>query len=160
MKPAVYLILFLFANIAFAQEINPVDVYDIKALESNNDYRNQNANLFVQNNNIVKIMQIGAYNAIDVSIISNKSNVVLNQIGNDNYINMYKKAPEVNQSVVQSGNNNMISDFSLYSSGAINMSINQRGDNLTIFNNGSNSISEGMKITQTGNSGTIYIFNH
>ncbi|KFF13864.1 hypothetical protein [Flavobacterium hydatis] len=160
MKPVVYLILFLFANIAFAQEITPANVYAIKALESNNDYRNQNANLFVQNNNIVKIMQIGAYNAADVSVISNNSNVALNQIGNNNYINMYKKAPEVNQSVVQSGNNNMISDFSLYSSGAINMSINQRGDNLTIFNNGSNSISEGMKITQTGNSGTIYIFNH
>jgi hypothetical protein len=160
MKSVVYLILFLFANIAFAQEITPANVYAIKALESNNDYRNQNANLFVQNNNIVKIMQIGAYNAADVSVISNNSNVALNQIGNDNYINMYKKAPEVNQSVVQSGNNNMISDFSLYSSGAINMSINQRGDNLTIFNNGSNSISEGMKITQTGNSGTIYIFNH
>ncbi|AYN03118.1 hypothetical protein [Flavobacterium sp. 140616W15] len=161
MKPIVYLIVFLFTSIAFSQDINPVlNSYVIKALEGNNAYRNQNANLFVQNNNIVNIMQIGNYNTSDVSIISNNANVVLSQIGNENYINMYKKAPEINQSVVQTGNNNMVSDFSLYSSGAINMSIIQNGSNLNVFNNGSNSISEGMRITQTGNSGTIYIFNH
>jgi hypothetical protein len=66
----------------------------------------------------------------------------------------------LNQSVVQTGNNNSISDFSFHAGNPINMSIQQEGNNLSIFNNGSNSISKDLKITQTGNSGTIFIFNH
>jgi hypothetical protein len=73
---------------------------------------------------------------------------------------MYKNTGDLNQSVSQSGANNFISDFSLYSASAIDMSISQEGNNLTLFNNGTNSISKDLKITQTGNSGTIYIFNH
>ena len=84
----------------------------------------------------------------------------LTQKGNNKYIDVYKNANELKQSIVQMGNNNFIIDYSLYSNNPINMSINQQGNNLSLYNNGSNSISKDLKITQTGNSGIIYIFSH
>ncbi|MNR46198.1 hypothetical protein D3C85_1651350 [compost metagenome] len=74
-------------------------------------------------------------------------------------MNVYKKTDEINQSYIQSGNNNYISDVSLYSQGVDAMKVNQEGNNLTVFSTGSNSISKDMIINQSGNSGTIYIFN-
>jgi hypothetical protein len=40
------------------------------------------------------------------------------------------------------------------------MALSQEGNNLKIYNNGTNSISKDLKISQTGNSASIYIFNH
>ena len=102
---------------------------------------------FLTNNNLIHISQIGFNNYSDVSGHNESSKIVIGQYGSNNYVEVYK-------------NNNYVSDFSLYTSGSINMAINQEGNNLTLFNNGSNSISKDLKITQTGNSGAIYIFNH
>lgn len=113
-----------------------------------------------QNNNLIYVSQIGSLNHSDIVIISDKSNIVLKQDGNNNQMELHKSAPEINQTISQSGDHNFVSDFSLFSGKKINMSINQEGNNLTIFNNGTNSISKDLKITQTGNSGTVYIFNH
>ena len=115
---------------------------------------------FLTNNNLIHISQICFNNYSDVSVQNESSKIVINQYGSNNYIDVYKKAYDLTQSVTQYGNNNYVSDFSLYTSGSINMAINQEGNNLTLFNNGSNSISKDLKITQTGNSGAIYIFNH
>jgi hypothetical protein len=86
--------------------------------------------------------------------------MTIDQDGTSNYLEVYKNAKQINQSFVQTGNNNFISDFSLYSGNPIGIEISQDGNNLTIFNNGSNSISKDLKISQTGNSGIMYIFNH
>lgn len=115
---------------------------------------------FLQNNNLIQITQIGNYNYSTINVQSNSVAMAINQFGSNNYIDVYKSAYELNESITQTGNNNYISDFSLNSYSPSNMSLNQEGNNLTIFNNGSNSISKDMKITQTGGSGTIFIFNH
>jgi hypothetical protein len=48
------------------------------------------------------------------------------------------KCYDLTQSVTQYGNNNYVSDFFIIYSSSINMTINQEGNNLTLFNNGSN----------------------
>ncbi len=115
---------------------------------------------YLQNNNLIQVKQVGFNNYSTVFIMAEDYGMAVNQEGFNNYLDVYKNTSDLNQSVSQSGSNNFISDFSLYSGGSINMSINQEGNNLTLFNNGTNSISKDLKITQTGNSGTIYIFNH
>jgi hypothetical protein len=123
---------------------------------TSDDDKNKNNYLL---NNIVQISQVGYSNLADINVRSNNSKVMVSQEGANNYLEVYKNAKQLNQSFVQSGNNNFISDFSLYSDTPINMSLNQDGNNLTIYNNGSNSISKDLKINQTGNSGIIYIYN-
>jgi hypothetical protein len=115
---------------------------------------------YLQNNNLIQVQQVGLNNLSTVVVKSENYEIAVNQNGLNNYLDMYKNTGDLNQSVSQSGSNNFISDFSLYSGSAIDMSISQEGNNLTLFNNGTNSISKDLKITQTGNSGTIYIFNH
>lgn len=115
---------------------------------------------YLQNNNLIQVQQVGFNNLSTVVVKSENYEIAVNQNGLNNYLDMYKNTGDLNQSVSQSGSNNFISDFSLYSGSAIDMSISQEGNNLTLFNNGTNSISKDLKITQTGNSGTIYIFNH
>ncbi len=120
----------------------------------------QSVNNYLQNNNLIQVKQVGFNNYSTVSVKSENYEISVNQNGFNNYLDMYKNTSDINQSVSQSGSNNFVSDFSLYSGSSINMSINQDGNNLSLFNNGTNSISKDLKITQTGNSGSIYIFNH
>jgi hypothetical protein len=110
-------------------------------------------------NNRIKINQIGDYNNAQVYLKAFHSNLTMNQFGDNNDINFYKSASEVKQTIQQVGNSNFVSDYSPYSNYKVDMQINQQGNNLSIFNNGTNSISKEMKITQSGNSGTIYIYN-
>jgi hypothetical protein len=159
---AILILFFLFTGIIFSQSIDGnISDYVIAMNESNNRNQNQNTNQYVINHNIVKIAQIGNYNQANLTIISNNAYVTAQQTGNNNYMNVYKKADEINQSYIQSGNNNYISDVSSssYSRGVESMKVNQEGNNLTIFSTGSNSISKDMIINQSGNSGTIYVFN-
>ena len=120
----------------------------------------QSSNQFLETNNFVQLTQIGFYNNSNIDIHSENYKMEVNQNGYNNNLNVYQNAPVLNQTIAQSGNNNYVSDFSIYSGNPLNMSFNQEGNNLSIFNNGSNSISKDLKITQTGDSGTIYIFNH
>ena len=127
----------------------------------NNDFdKTKSTNKFLLNNNTIQISQVGYNNYTDVNIRGNNPKMMINQDGSNNYLEVYKNAKQLSQSIVQSGNNNFISDFSLYSASPIDMAIDQDGNNLTIFNNGSNSISKDLKISQKGNSGSVYIFNH
>jgi hypothetical protein len=119
----------------------------------------QNTNQYLQNNNLIQIQQIGNYNYSSVYVRSNVSDVQVSQNGDNNFTNVYRNAYMLNENINQTGNNNFISDFSAYSSEPVNTSFNQYGNNLTIINTGSNSISKNLQINQTGNSGTVYIYN-
>ncbi|PVX44902.1 hypothetical protein C8C85_0659 [Flavobacterium sp. 103] len=119
----------------------------------------QSTNQFLQNNNLVQIQQIGNYNYSNVYVRSYAAEVQLNQNGDNNFANVYRNAYIINENISQTGNNNFISDFSVYSAEPVNTTFNQYGNNLTIINNGSNSISKNLQINQTGNSGTVYIYN-
>lgn len=160
MKRLVTVIFFLITEIICSQVIEPgINDFVLNLNEKNSLNQNLTANQYIISNNIVKVVQIGDYNQANLTIVSNNANVNAEQTGNYNYMNVYKKGDEINQSYIQSGNNNFISDFSLYSRGTTTMSINQDGNNLSVFSNGSNSISKDLIINQTGNSGTVFIFN-
>ncbi|MDD2673756.1 MAG: hypothetical protein PHF81_02645 [Flavobacterium sp.] len=172
MKPKfdIFLFLSMFFTISFveAQELNsPVNSLYLVSKDliyvGNNKIGQvqQSSNIqLLSNNNLIHISQIGFNNYSDISIHNENSKILIGQYGLNNYVSVDKNAYDLTQSVTQYGNNNYVSDFSLYTSGSINMTINQEGNNLTLFNNGSNSISKDLKITQSGNSGAIYIFNH
>ena len=128
--------------------------------ENTSLYNIQSSNQFIQNENSIHISQIGDYNFSKVEMNVENSTLNVNQNGYNNYLVTYKSAIELNQSIIQSGNTNFISDFFFFFGTIINMDIHQEGNNLTLFNTGSNSISKDLKITQTGNSGVIYIFSH
>ncbi|MET3026823.1 hypothetical protein ABXT06_09115 [Flavobacterium sp. UW10123] len=160
MKSIVIVILFLSIENMFSQSIDGnMNDYVIALNESNNRNQNKSTNQYIISHNIVKITQIGNFNQANFNIISNNAYVTAQQTGNNNYMNVYKKSDEINQSYIQSGNNNYISDISSYSRGVEAMKVNQEGNNLTVFSTGSNSISKDMIINQSGNSGTIYVFN-
>ena len=107
----------------------------------------------------IQINQIGDYNKSQVNLKAAHSDLTINQYGVNNNINFYKSNQELKQMIQQAGNSNFVSDFSINSYYKVDMQINQQGNNLTLFNNGTNSISKEMKIIQTGNSGTILIYN-
>lgn len=156
-----YLIgLFFYPSYLQAQEKNIKlnTVYTNYILGSN--FLLQNSNNQLSNSNSVNLKQIGEGNYSDIYIKSSNSKVEVDQYGNNNYIDVYKKSSAVVQNVFQSGSNNFVSDYSSNSYIESNMTINQNGNNLKVYNNGSNSISKNLIINQKGNSGTIYIFNH
>jgi hypothetical protein len=164
----VVLVLFCLCTFyANAQEdmVTPVDFSTIIAKEvfdsQNKVYvdKSQNTNQFIQNNNLIQVQQIGYYNYADINVRSSNVSMKVNQNGDNNYANVYRNAYDLNENISQTGNNNFISDFSVYSDDPINTSFNQVGNNLTIISNGSNSISKNLQINQTGNSGTVYIYN-
>jgi hypothetical protein len=119
----------------------------------------QNTNQFLLNNNLINVQQVGNFNYSSIYVQSREANLQVNQYGDNNYADVYRNAYELNETINQNGNNNFISDYSVYSDEAVNTTFNQNGDNLTIISNGSNSISKNLQINQTGNSGTIYIYN-
>jgi hypothetical protein len=173
MKSKKNIILFVIAflsafsiNAQFLQTNTSSDLYDLvdKTMISKINFgevgQAQLIDSYLLNNNLIQIKQVGFNNFSSVTVKSENHEIAVSQNGFNNYLDMYKNTGDLHQSVSQSGSNNYISDFSLYSASSIDMSINQEGSNLTLFNNGTNSISKDLKITQTGNSGTIYIFNH
>ena len=115
-----------------------------------------NHNVSIDN---IQINQIGDYNKSQVYLKAAHSDLTLNQYGVNNDISIHKSNPEIKQMIKQMGNSNFVNDFSINSNYKVDMQINQQGNNLTLFNNGTNSISKEMKVTQTGNSGTILIYN-
>lgn len=164
MKPIIsslFLVVFVFftCDVNSQEERITSSRLDFFVINNSNNFI-QSINQLAQNANIIQVNQMGLGNSTDLNVVSENSNLVVNQYGSNNYIDLYKKSNELLQSVNQSGNNNFISDFSLIDENQINMNVKQDGNNLSLYNNGSNSISKNMKITQTGNSGSIYIFNH
>ena len=115
-----------------------------------------NHNVLIDN---IQINQIGDYNKSQVYLKTAHTDLTLNQYGVNNDISIHKSNPEIKQMIKQMGNSNFVNDFSINSNYKVDMQINQHGNNLTLFNNGTNSISKEMKVTQIGDSGIILIYN-
>lgn len=160
MKPLVIILavkIFFLCSIIHAQE-NLFIESNLVPISHDIVSRNQVVNN--QNYNIVNVTQVGNNNYQSVATRNCISVVNVAQTGHNNYLDVYKNGGNNNLNIIQYGNNNYISDFSLdagYNSTNINMT--QKGNNLTLINNGSNSISKDLKVTQTGNSGAVYIYN-
>jgi len=142
-----------------SKEANNLINKELLSIQNTEQNNTKSSNSFLLNKNMIQISQVGESNYADVNVRSRNAKMTINQVGSDNYLEVYKNAKQINQSFVQTGNNNFISDFSLNSKSEIDMAISQEGSNLTIFNNGSNSISKDLKISQSGSSGSVYIFN-
>lgn len=173
MKPKIKSVLFvivllntLFVNAQVLQTNAALDLYNLadKSIITTSNFgttiQTQAVDNFIQSNNLIQVQQVGFNNYSTVTVKAENYEIGVNQNGFNNYLNLHKNTGDLNETISQSGSNNFVSDFSLYSNSAINMSINQEGNNLSLFNTGTNSISKDLKITQTGNSGSIYIFNH
>jgi len=107
----------------------------------------------------VQIQQIGDLNKVLANLKSNDTKVAVDQRGDRNELFLDKNAKTITQSIVQQGDNNKISDFTLRTNYNVNMEMIQKGDNQSIQNIGTNSMSKNMKITQTGNGASIILIN-
>ncbi|WP_310555459.1 hypothetical protein [Flavobacterium sp.] len=164
-------LLFSFAEL-FCQEIKTpaqknrdlkvIGVTETPFLENQNEQSLQqleiNQQLF-QEGSSVNLIQIGDFNFSNINTTSNDVTLSLNQTGTNNYINIDKSANKISQSVIQKGNNNFIQDQSIYTNTTILNKFTQLGDNLSLYNFGSNSISATMSVLQIGNQRSVIIIN-
>jgi hypothetical protein len=107
----------------------------------------------------VLIQQIGDFNNVTATLNTIETKLSVQQRGDDNDLLLDKTAKTVTQNVVQQGDNNKITDFTLYTNYNVNTEMIQNGDNQSIQNIGTNSISKNMKITQTGNGASVILIN-
>lgn len=114
----------------------------------------------MQESNFVRISQIGDFNASSVNVRSNNTALNIIQNGSNNVVDIDKSANQIQENIIQSGNDNYIKDASLYSNQNISQQFSQYGDNLSLYNYGSNSISNSMSIIQTGSQKSIIIFSN
>jgi hypothetical protein len=170
MKTKIYIVLFaiIFTQFGFSQEED--NNGDFKQYSSSLFDSEQNS-LFVVSNmtdklnpvqlnqNNINIQQIGDYNVINANVNSDNSNLFMTQNGVNNSIDLIKNTPELTQSISQLGNDNTISDLTYYTNYKVNMEMNQNGNNQSIQNIGTNSMSKDMKISQTGNGASVIIIN-
>jgi hypothetical protein len=107
----------------------------------------------------VNIKQIGSGNNLNINLKAELVLFAITQNGANNQLELDKEAYAIKQKVVQEGQNNSIKDFSMYSGSNVNMEFIQQGNNQNIQNYGANSISENMKVIQSGNGAAVIIIN-
>ena len=107
--------------------------------------------------NLVRINQLGSYNISKVAIKANESTVEVQQIGNENSVDIDISANKVEEKIIQIGNKNVYQDYNHLNKRYHGVDVYQKGDNQSIYLNGSNSISEKIKIKQIGSYKTIRI---
>ena len=108
----------------------------------------------------LNIKQIGNYNNLNLNLKGEFIKVDIVQNGDNNQLELDKEANSIKQKVVQDGQNNSIKDLSMYANNNVNMELVQQGNNQNIQNYGSNSISENMKVIQSGNGAAVIIINN
>ena len=107
----------------------------------------------------VLIQQIGHYDYVNANLKAKNISMSIIQKGNDNKANIDKSANIINQKILQEGNRNEILDYTYLTNYNVNMDIEQRGNNQSIKNFGTNSLSKSMKIIQSGNGASVIILN-
>lgn len=144
-----------FEAIGVTDNFSPVDRIN------SNDLQNTQNNLNkIQENNYVTISQVGDYNFSSVNIKSDKAQVNIEQNGFNNVVDIDKSAKELKEMIFQNGNNNYIQDQSYYSNQNISNQFRQQGDNLSLYNYGSNSISDSISVLQTGSQKSVIIISN
>lgn len=112
-----------------------------------------------QGANQIFIEQIGDRNFINAVHSSEYTDLKLLQFGNENYISFMVDARNLEGSIVQEGDNNNSFDFTLNPSQDITTNLIQRGNALHFERYGANSIGNGLKFIQTGDTKSIIIRN-
>jgi hypothetical protein len=107
----------------------------------------------------VNIRQIGSYNTLKFNLNAEYVAVSVVQNGSGNQLELEKEANSIRQKVVQEGQYNSIKDFAIYANNDVNIEMIQQGNNQSIQNYGTNSMSENMKVVQSGNGAAVIIIN-
>lgn len=113
----------------------------------------------LQPGNRVFIEQIGVGNTIEANTSAESSDLKLYQYGNQNYIGFMGDAKNLEGTLVQKGNNNASFDFSLDPDQDSSADLVQQGDKLHFESYGSNSIGNGLKFIQTGDTKSVLVRN-
>ena len=109
--------------------------------------------------NQIFIEQIGANNNIDTYTSSENSDLKLFQYGDSNNISFIMDAKNLDGTIIQNGNNNNAFDFTVNANQDVSANLLQQGDNLHFERYGANSISNNLKIIQTGETRSIIVRN-
>lgn len=165
------IVFFLFTTIAKAQDEEEnigFNQYSSSVFDSKENTLNlvskipSNPNQVNAQNQItngILIQQIGDYNNFNANLQAEKVAISVSQNGNDNLISLDKQADVISQRIIQQGENNTVTDFTYYTKYDVNMEMVQQGNNQSIQNYGTNSLSKDMKVTQTGNGASVIIIN-
>lgn len=108
----------------------------------------------------VLIEQVGDFNFVYTNLKANTIAVKVTQEGDYNFYELTKEANVINAKVIQKGENNFILHNALYTGYDLYQETVQQGNNLKIESIGSNSISDNMKIIQTGANASVIIINN
>ncbi|MEO2062642.1 MULTISPECIES: hypothetical protein [Christiangramia] len=108
----------------------------------------------------IYINQIGNQNDVQIDVSLKKNDrLEVQQIGDLNEVVKIKRVNYLDEKVVQIGHQNRIYDMTNSPSIDSRSQLIQRGNYLQIYKVGSNSISENLKISMTGNYRSIAIHN-
>ncbi len=156
--------IFCFSNVITAQTYNNANASTITGFDNQasqeNFLLNQNTNITISTaSNSVFIAQVGSDNAVISTTESLDSTVTLIQDGDSNLTVLNIDANTLQQTVIQKGDNNTFLDYSPFKTDVRNATINQTGDNQNLTMFGSNSLSEKINVTMTGQNQSIIIRN-
>jgi|SRR5690606_12906951 len=116
-----------------------------------------NTKLATVQGNSVFVTQIGEYNKVAASVITNASDINIAQNGDLNKVQLVYEVDKVVADLAQNGNENEIKDYVIDTNAEISLDLTQNGDNLKFERFGANKISRNIKFTQTEASPTIII---
>ena len=164
------LLVFLYGFSGFSQNLTNPDEENIlnEKIEFGNfmpanlpfqNFQKPEPNKEIPVGNQIFIEQIGANNNIDAYTSSENSDLELFQYGDSNNISFMIDAKNLDGTIIQNGNNNNAFDFTINANQDVSVNLLQQGDNLHFERYGANSISNNLKIIQTGETRSIIVRN-
>jgi minor curlin subunit len=111
-------------------------------------------------NTDVQLQQIGDHNTFNAQLQAKNIAASVVQKGNNNSIYLDKLAKAIDLKILQLGNNNTVYDYLNNTKFEIKSEFVQKGNNNTIKSFGSNSISQDLKVIQSGNGASVLLINN
>lgn len=147
----------------FQQKVNATSlvakVKEVAAISTNSLANNSQSNHYFFNAE-VQLQQIGNHNTFNAQIKAKTASIAVLQKGNSNTVTLDKFANSIDQKVIQQGNNNTVYDYGANANFNLKSEFVQKGNYQTIKSYGSNSISQDLKIIQSGNGSSVILINN
>jgi len=146
------------------QRVSDIFTYDaptsnyllLNQVESNPN--NQQVGTTIDNSrNVTVIQQVGNQNRAISNSFSETSDINFLQIGANNTIESTNLIPNTTERFVQTGNNNVINSFSFGNVEASSLQILQNGNDQRFEKFGTNSLTDRISLSVTGNNQTVII---
>lgn len=119
---------------------------------------NQQATTTAENSrNVTVIQQVGNQNRAVSNSFSETSDINFIQIGANNSIESTTFIPNITERLIQTGNDNVINSFSFGNVEASSLQILQNGNGQRFEKFGTNSLTNNMSLSVTGNNQTVII---